>query len=406
MAANFTNVIKPTHICNLTCSYCYNEDTRSPVMTRETLKKVIGETFEYCRTLEVQPQIDFIWHGGEPAVAGLDFYRDAIAMQKECACDASYHNSFQTNGMLIRPEWVDFFLANKFRVSVSLDGHGELNDKTRFHGNGKGSFEGVFKAIKMMRDGGVPLGICVVISKHNAGRIDEVYEFLAKERLPFNVIPLTRSGDALANFEEIGLAEDEYADPWIKMYDLWFDSSEENYVYCSDFVFKTRAILLGRPQDCISLKNCSSAHISTDPDGNVYPCATLSSNAEWCYGNITESPLAALFESRAAISAKSRQVDPHCQSCKWQHVCHGGCMQRADKFYGTHNTRDYYCDSLYRIYEHIEQRLRSDGSMVLDRLPAPNLLDERDAPPKRALAVRSAKHVVRSRGIPIRMEVI
>lgn len=405
MAANFTNVVKPTHICNLTCSYCYNEDTRSPVMTPSTLRRVVSETFEYCSSLVSAPQIDFIWHGGEPAVAGLDFYRQAVALQKQHSCGASYHNSFQTNGLLLNQGWADFFAEHRFRVSVSLDGTREINDKTRFYGTGKGSFEGVLRGINILRENKIPLGICVVISKHNAGRVREIYDFLVEQQLPFNIIPLTRSGDALAHFEEIGLAEDEYADPWIEMFDLWFDSPKEKYIYCSDFAFKTRAILEGRPQDCIGLKNCSSAHISTDPDGYVYPCATLSSNSKWCYGNIVEKPLADLLKSEPARSAKNRTIDPHCVSCKWQHVCHGGCMQRADKFYGTHNTRDYYCDSLYRIYEHIESRVRNEPGIDVSRLPSATYVETREPPARRELAARPIQHVVRSKSIPIKMEV-
>lgn len=39
------NVIKPTHVCNLSCSYCYNDDERRPFMDKETLEKVIEQTY-------------------------------------------------------------------------------------------------------------------------------------------------------------------------------------------------------------------------------------------------------------------------------------------------------------------------------------------------------------------------
>lgn len=395
MAKNFTNVVKPTHICNLACGYCYNEDTRAPIMSLSTLEAVVRETFLHCAAADSKPHIDFIWHGGEPAVAGIDFYRQVNSLQRQYSEGLSFDNSFQTNGTLIDDEWAAFFHENRYRVSVSLDGPLELNDRTRKHATGKSSYAKVMRGIDALRHRQVPVGICVVISRSNKDHVEDIYRFLVREKLPFNVIPLTRSGAAVTSFQDLGLAADEYAEPWKKLYDLWFGAPADEYAYCSDFVFKTRAILEGQPQDCIGMENCSTMHVSTDPDGNVYPCATLSSDAAWCYGNVTEQSLAQMLQASVAVRARQRQVDPHCRECKWMHVCHGGCMQRAVKFFGTHDTRDYYCDSLYGIYEHIERRLRRHGNLDLSRLPAGSDVDARRAPPVRQLSAG------RFKGIPI-----
>ena len=73
----FVNVVKPTHLCNLDCKYCYNDDLRQPIMTQDTLPRTIGQTFESARTIPSIHQGDFIWHGGEPTVVGLPFYEQA-----------------------------------------------------------------------------------------------------------------------------------------------------------------------------------------------------------------------------------------------------------------------------------------------------------------------------------------
>jgi len=370
MSDVFTNVVKPTHICNLGCRYCYNEDTRAPVMTAETLECVVRDTFDVPGTGLSPMRYDFIWHGGEPLVAGQDFYENAVALQRTYANGRTYANTVQTNGLLINDKWAAFLEAERFQVSVSIDGPKHLNDLTRIDLRGRGTFERIRKCLDILRSHQIPFGVCVVITRANKDQAGEIFDFLKNERLPFNLIPLTLSGSAKGSYGELGLGPEEYAEPWIEMYDRWFDSRSEDYVYCSDFGFKTLAILDGRPTDCIGQKNCSQHHVSTDPDGFVYPCATLSGNKEWSYGNLKDKRLTDLMDSVAARAAKQRAADPQCASCKWQHVCHGGCMQRALKFTGDHNQRDFYCPSLYRIYEHVEARLRDDGTLDLSKLPA------------------------------------
>ena len=58
------NLIKPTHICNLGCTYCYNDDERAPIMSDEVLSRSIEQSFEFARTVGKYDFIDFTWHGG------------------------------------------------------------------------------------------------------------------------------------------------------------------------------------------------------------------------------------------------------------------------------------------------------------------------------------------------------
>jgi uncharacterized protein len=338
-------------------------------MLPNILRRTIDQTFVYARSFGPSTSVDFIWHGGEPLSVGMDFYSRAVAIERETSSSMRYANSIQTNGTLIDSKWVEFFKTHNFDVSLSLDGPELINDTARRYAGGDGSFQHVMRGIRILRDAGVPHGVCVVLSQSNRNRTDEIYDFLVQEQLPFNVIPLTRSGGALNGYPDLGIGPEEYAEPWIRLFDRWFESQGSHYVQCTDFVRKSRAILIGRPTDCIGQEQCASHHVSTDPDGYIYPCATLSGDPEWTYGNISEKDLGELMETPRAVSSRNRQADEHCKSCKWQHVCNGGCMSRSIKFFGTHETRDYYCPSLYRIYEHIELRLREQKDLDLSALP-------------------------------------
>jgi serine-type anaerobic sulfatase-maturating enzyme len=352
----FTNVIKPTHVCNLACTYCYNDDVRRPIMDDETLDRTIGQTFSYVHRHVPGRLVSFIWHGGEPMVPGLRFYERVVELQEQYGEGSVYDNSIQTNGTLINDRWLEFFKRHRFSVSISIDGPRDLHDRFRVDRRGRGSFDRVARAIEAVQSADLPLGVCVVISRANVEFVDEIYDFLAERRLRFNVIPLNRSGGARDHFDDVGLDAEEYAPAWIRMYDRWFDA-DQDYVYCSDFVYKTRAILAGQPADCVGLSQCSETNISVDPMGDVFACATLSGSDGTRYGNLVEDDLETVMNSPVARGYRRRATDPQCASCRWQHVCHGGCQARAYKFFGDHNRRDYYCPSLFRMYEHVAARL-------------------------------------------------
>lgn len=105
---NFINVIKPTHVCNLACTYCYNEDVRNSIMSIKTLRKLIYENFSYVHNMGAFSGIEFIWHGGKPFIAGLDFYEAAVRFQKEFSQGLNYINTIQTNATLFTNKWLKF----------------------------------------------------------------------------------------------------------------------------------------------------------------------------------------------------------------------------------------------------------------------------------------------------------
>ncbi len=244
-------------------------------------------------------------------IAGRKFYERALDLQLQHGQGVMWENMIQTNGTLMDERWLEFFKLANFSVSISIDGPSSMHNAFRVDRRGGGSHERVMAAIDAVAGADIPFGVCVVISRANIDYVEELYDFLAARRLPFNVIPLNRSGLARENYLDVGLAAEEYADAWIRMYDRWFEA-DQDYVYCSDFVYKTRAIMFGRPADCIGLAQCSNSNISVDPIGDVYPCASLSGHSDTKYGNILEKDLDAILTSPTAQAYRNRQVDPQC----------------------------------------------------------------------------------------------
>ena len=156
--AAFNIMLKPAgSLCNLGCAYCYYLDKadiyggREPRMSLEMLETVIRE---YIAANDV-PEVTFNWHGGEPLVLGLDFYRKAMELERKYADGKTVFNTLQTNGTLLTPEWADFLRENRFLVGISIDGPRDIHDKYRKDRGGAGTFDKVVRGIGLLRAHGV-----------------------------------------------------------------------------------------------------------------------------------------------------------------------------------------------------------------------------------------------------------
>ena len=178
-----TPIVKPVNgLCNLSCSYCYASGLKECVaenhMRVETLKSVID--FFCCE----QDYIEFIWHGGEPLLIGLDFYRKAVEFQRYWKQKGKkIINFIQTNATLITPEWIHFFNEHNFLVGVSLDGPKEFHDQVRCYPSGKGSYDAVMRGISLLRQTEIFNGIICDISTVNHKFPKEIFNFFIMENI-------------------------------------------------------------------------------------------------------------------------------------------------------------------------------------------------------------------------------
>jgi len=360
---NINVVIKPAGQCNFVCKYCYNEEGESKIMTRKTLKRMVSELFDYVKQMGPEARLTFIWHGGEPMLAGIDFFQEALSLQKQYSegRDVIYSNAIQTNGSLITEKWANFFLVNNFDTSVSLDGPKEIHNKARVYRNDVGTFDQVMHGINHLKKLNVKFGVVSVVSKIAKDYVDEIYDFFSHENLSFHIVPLAKLGRAVNNFEDLSISPDDYAAFWIKMYDKWMLSQDQQYVYCKDFVNQSATILTGKSSDCASLSQCACSNLSIDSSGNVFPCGMLTSRSNWCYGNITKEKLTKIMGNASCIKTQNRKKDKTCAKCEWERICHGGCFARAEGYFGSADNKDYYCTGLKKIYQHVTLRLKEKG---------------------------------------------
>lgn len=358
-----TAIVKPTHECNLSCSYCYlapnaGEGRMTEGLMAESMKQVVE-----CSS---DKSARFIWHGGEPLLMGLDFYKGVANVSRRLRREGyTVCNSIQSNATLVNEEFLDFVEQERdFHFGFSLDGPEEVNDKTRKYADGRGAFRDIFKGIDRTRrrntDSGRNLGggVILVLQRHNIGNIDEIYNFFNRQRIGLKINNIIDSSDP-----ENGISPVEYGRAMNALFDRWIrDSRAVEIDPFSDYLGN---LMTGRPIGCNHLGSCRGSFISVGPQGDIYPCGRFDGVKEFLMGNISEKGLAEALDSPIQMKLARRGLETlnKCSTCNYGKICHGGCMHNAHVG-GDVIGRDPHCAGYKMMYSHIEKFLHGELSKI------------------------------------------
>lgn len=355
-------LIKITDSCNFNCQFCYyaqkqnNDNMSKKIMPIELLKKII---FEICEinTENGNNICHLIFHGGEPMLAGIDYFKEVMLYEdelKEKFPEIKFQNSIQTNGILINEEWADFFKEYDFGVSVSIDGDKELN----FHKLRKDFFDSdevVLNKLKLLIERDVVLTVMSVITDEHIGKEKRLYDFYRKNEIHnvafcfcFNkdsddsVNPI-KLGEFLKNFFDLYY----YGD-----YDLNVRDFES--IFCK-LVGKTNGLCLYSDRnDCGDFPTIDSA-------GNVYFC-DIATEKDKSLANLNECSLKDIFETSNFKEQKrlsQKILSDSCLSCEMKDYC-GKICYRTDIIDANGKVKNYFCDTYKMIIEHVKDIISKD----------------------------------------------
>ena len=279
----FNIMIKPVgSLCNLKCHYCYYLDKaeiyggKEPRMTEQMLEHFIKE---YIAANDVR-DVFFNWHGGEPLLAGLDFYRKAMAFQKKYADGKHIHNTLQTNATLITSEWAEFFRANNFLIGVSLDGPQNVHDRYRGGKGGASVFDRVIKGIMELYRAGVQYNVMATVNRQSEGRGLEIYQFLKSAGTRFiqfmPVLEHTKDGLIVdpqvqgARIAPWSVSPEGYGRFLCDIFDYWV-RNDVGKVFVNQFDAVLACWCGAQPGICALAQTCGGNSI-IEHNGDLYPC--------------------------------------------------------------------------------------------------------------------------------------
>jgi uncharacterized protein len=332
-------------------------------MSDEVMESYIRQTIEAHQVADVT----IAWQGGEPTLMGLDFFKRAVAIEKQIARPGQrIENTFQTNGILLNDEWCEFLHENHFLVGLSIDGPGKLHDAYRRDKGGNPVFDKVVQAARLMQKHSVEFNILCTVNAVNSRHPLEVYRFFRDElKTPYiQFIPIVerdnetgnqegnRVTDRSVQSEQFGKFLIEIFDEWVrrdvgKMFVLLFDGVLASWVR-------------GYSSLCILQPTCGESMV-IEHNGDLYSCDHFV-EPKYLIGNILKTPLLNLVTSESQQKFgenKSKDLPKYCQKCKFLFTCHGECPKnRILKTPEGEPGLNYLCEGLKAFFRHVEKPMR------------------------------------------------
>lgn len=372
----FHVMAKPTGArCNLDCAYCFflKKEHLYPDsnfrMTDEVMEQFIRQTIEGHRV----PHVTIAWQGGEPTLMGLDFFRRSLEVQKRYARPGTrIENTFQTNGILLDDEWCRFFHDNNFLIGLSMDGPGGLHDVYRRDRQGRGTFDRVLKAARLLQKHHVEFNILCTVNRTNADHPLEVYRFFRDElRTPYiQFIPIVERANE-TGFQEGNAVTDRSVRPdqWgrflVEVFDEWIRRDVGR-----TFVLNFDGALagwLGRAGTvCIFAPTCGLG-VALEHNGDLYSCDHFV-EPDHFLGNILATPLIDLVNSekqRTFGTAKRDTLPRQCRECDFLAVCNGECPK--NRFVRTQDGDEglnYLCEGYRTFFSHADRPMRTMADLL------------------------------------------
>lgn len=349
----FSTMIKPaSSLCNMRCGYCFYADVSDSrevksygIMKPEVAEKLIDRVYEY---ISGPTTVNFSFQGGEPTLAGLDFFKNFIAYaETKRPSDCVLNFSIQTNGYLIDEQWADFFNKNNFLVGLSLDAYKEVHDFYRVNDKSEGTYRKIEKAADIFNRKNVEYNILTVISRQLAKHPDAVFNSYLKKG--FKHVQLILCLSPLE--EEIDFKKDLtpklYAAFMKRIFDLWVIAYYKgNVIHVREFE-NILSKILGYPGEQCGMQGYCTAQFIVESDGGIYPCDFYVLD-EYRAGSIIENSVEEISKSPQILKflTDTEDLHPLCASCRVFELCKGGC-KRNRKFYKA--VKDYcpYQDFLY-----------------------------------------------------------
>jgi uncharacterized protein len=346
-------------ICNLDCHYCYYLEKQhlyperaSFRMPDDLLEEYIVQTIEACPSRVIR----FLWHGGEPTLLGLDYFRNVVALQRKHQPEGRrIVNGMQTNGTLLDEDWFRFLAVEGFVIGLSLDGPRALHDGYRVAKRGEPTHTQVMRAHRLLRRHRVPYDVLCVVHAQNVQHPIPVYRFFKEikaESVAF--LPLVESRPDLEGgvseqtvpAEALGVFLCAVFDEWLR--------HDVGRIHVQFFDEAVRVAEGQEPAVCIFRETCGDVPV-VEHDGAFFSCDHFV-DAEHRLGNLRETRLVDMVESpgqRAFGQVKSETLPRYCRECEVRTLCNGGCPK--DRILRTPDGEpglNYLCAGLKRFFTH------------------------------------------------------
>lgn len=348
----YSLMLKPVGgACNLNCAYCYYKGGHDA--GRMDIRQLETVFLDYADSQPSGAPLTFIWHGGEPLLAGEKYLREAVGLQKRMFSlqggaskePRQVANILQTNATAVTESLASFLAENHFLCGVSIDGPETLHDIPRRTVAGEGSWRRAMRGVGVLQRAGVQINVMVAVGKHNVSRPESVYGFL--KDAGFEYIQLLPVAEGPSGW----LEGEDWGDFLCGVFDLW-RISDIGRVFVNYFD-NTLALHAGMGPDlCVLGKSCPPSP-SVEADGRIYACDHVSRPLG---GNVIEgSHLAEIMSSSLEYgheTEKFQSLSGKCLSCRYLKLCNGDCPVHRTVLTETGERISSLCPGYMKYFAH------------------------------------------------------
>ncbi|MCK9641565.1 MAG: radical SAM protein [Prolixibacteraceae bacterium] len=342
-----------TNRCNLACSYCYIHKHPGD-MSLETGKSVIDKMLESCRKNDIGV-LNIKFAGGEPLLR-FRMIQDLVDYAEHAKGTIQVNYVVLTNGVLVTPQKVEYFVNHSIGAGVSLDGLGEIHDANRSDNKGHGSFTGAVRGLQRLKDAGIDPSVMVTVAPANMMHLEELTTFLMENEYYFR-FSLERDADTGAP----GLLSSipQLIEAFHGVYDMIeADLPAKDITFIHKFGDTSFSRPVGRA--C----GAGSNFFAAGHDGNLGVCGLGLARP---YGRLTDDGdiIENMSTSNVALTNANTSVYEHCKECVWRTSCAGGCPLQTKATLGRFDAPTPYCE----VYKQILPRvLRIKGLQMARNL--------------------------------------
>lgn len=328
---NISVLIKPaSSLCNLRCRYCFyidesekREEASHGVMSEEMMDCLIERIAE---ALHQEGVANISFQGGEPTVAGLDYFRHFVSKMQEYP-QIEVHYSLQTNGTLLNEEWSAFFAEHRFLIGVSLDGYESNMNDFRYDIQKIGVYTKVMRGIDFLEKANVEYNILTVVTKNLARHGKALVGFYRSHKFRYvQLIPCLPPLDATQE-DDMSLTPELYDTFYLDFFREWKKLVLKGEVISVNLFENLMSMLYGYPPyQCGMIGKCIPQYV-IESNGDVYPCDFYCLD-EYRLGNIQKSSFEELRGNAGTFLATSTCTKKPCESCRFVNMCNGGCRRQ------------------------------------------------------------------------------
>ena len=365
-------LIKPASAnCNMDCKYCFykclsshREEYSKGFMKEETLETLVREAIAYA-----DGSLTFAFQGGEPTLAGLDFFQKAVELQQKYNNKKlQIENTIQTNGLLIDEKWARFLGEHRFLVGLSLDGPKKMHDRYRKDATGQDTFGRIMHSVQLLEQYHVDYNVVTVVTNDTAKQASFLYKFWKRNHYPFvQFIPCMdeiKRQDGTQERSIYAVEPEQYGKFLCELFDLWYADFVAGEAMDIRMFSNLAQMAAGYPAEECGMNGCCNCYFVVEGDGSVYPCDFYCMDA-WKLGTVNDGFVQMKTSEKAkAFVGASRPVCAACQECPHFSLCRGGCRRWREPFVDGKPGLNQLCSAYRMFFAHAAERMERLGVYI------------------------------------------